>query len=651
MALTKVTGQVIKNTTDVTVGVLTVTNTLAVGGTVSIGGTLTYEDVTNVDAVGLITARNGIVVGSGITLSKDGDVFFTGIATGNGSGLTALNATQLTSGTVPTARLGSGTASSSTFLRGDSTFAAVTSTTINNNAANRIVTGSGTANTLTANSDLLWNGSRLDIDTGGTEDALRIGSSSGADTFIRLGSTGTTADTHAVLKYDVDDNYVSLLVSGESHGNGGILIANGGAVSLSAGTSPSAKLHVKDDIYVKGSSGDGSVGIQIRSGGSALSNQHQIRTGGGSGDQLFIEALGASSAIVTKVAGSERLRIASDGDLTLTGADNVEIKMKCGTSSGNNIIAFQNSGATTRGNITYDSDNNFLLFNVNQGERLRIDSSGRVLIGQTSSINGVYGSPPPRFSVSTTTASPAIFATYSNDVYGSRIDLIKSRSTTVGGTTVVQAGDAIGEIVFGGADGDQFHPTAIIQSAVESGVGNNDMPGDLRFYTNGGATTGTERMRINSAGIITKPYNPSFMAYADSQWYDVNAGNTIHPFNFNNIAHNIGSHYKNSGSDAGKFIAPVDGVYQLNWNIFVQCPTNQTTAATIEMYVRKNGSSVSRLHNKAGYGNNGDDQQVMNLCVTEQLSANDEITTFFAAYIANWRIYGGHTTFSGFLVG
>ena len=81
MALTKVTGQVIKNTTDVTVGVLTVTNTLAVGGTVSIGGTLTYEDVTNVDAVGLITARNGIVVGSGITLSKDGDAFFTGVTT------------------------------------------------------------------------------------------------------------------------------------------------------------------------------------------------------------------------------------------------------------------------------------------------------------------------------------------------------------------------------------------------------------------------------------------------------------------------------------------------------------------------------------------------------------------------------------------
>ncbi len=50
-------------------------------GNVSIGGTLTYEDVTNVDSVGLITARNGIVVGSGITLSKDGDIFATGVTT------------------------------------------------------------------------------------------------------------------------------------------------------------------------------------------------------------------------------------------------------------------------------------------------------------------------------------------------------------------------------------------------------------------------------------------------------------------------------------------------------------------------------------------------------------------------------------------
>ena len=36
-------------------------------GNVSIGGTLTYDDVTNIDSVGLITARNGINVISGIS--------------------------------------------------------------------------------------------------------------------------------------------------------------------------------------------------------------------------------------------------------------------------------------------------------------------------------------------------------------------------------------------------------------------------------------------------------------------------------------------------------------------------------------------------------------------------------------------------------
>ena len=54
MALTKVSGSIIKNN-------------VSLSGNVSIGGTLTYEDVTNVDAVGVVTARTGIkVLGGGI---------------------------------------------------------------------------------------------------------------------------------------------------------------------------------------------------------------------------------------------------------------------------------------------------------------------------------------------------------------------------------------------------------------------------------------------------------------------------------------------------------------------------------------------------------------------------------------------------------
>ena len=148
MAFTKITAAGIGSTETVTLDGLSVINDGSFGGNVSIAGTLTYEDVTNVDSVGLITARNGIVVGSGITLSKDGDGFYTGVVTatsfsgsgalltgvastenirtntnatflqnvnvsgtttatnfiGGGANLTALNATQLTSGTIPDAR-------------------------------------------------------------------------------------------------------------------------------------------------------------------------------------------------------------------------------------------------------------------------------------------------------------------------------------------------------------------------------------------------------------------------------------------------------------------------------------------------------------------------------------------------------------------
>ena len=107
MALTKITGQVVDTTTDLVVGVttvgggvsavdgffsgiLTAKGNASFSGNVSVAGTLTYEDVTNIDAVGIITARSDILVGSGITLSPDGDIFFTGIMTGNGSGLTGV---------------------------------------------------------------------------------------------------------------------------------------------------------------------------------------------------------------------------------------------------------------------------------------------------------------------------------------------------------------------------------------------------------------------------------------------------------------------------------------------------------------------------------------------------------------------------------
>ena len=69
---------------------------LEVSGNVSIAGTLTYEDVKNVDSIGLITARSGINVVSG-GINASGVVTAT---TFDGN----LNASQLLSGTIPDAR-------------------------------------------------------------------------------------------------------------------------------------------------------------------------------------------------------------------------------------------------------------------------------------------------------------------------------------------------------------------------------------------------------------------------------------------------------------------------------------------------------------------------------------------------------------------
>ncbi len=73
MALTKVqtigietgislTGVTTVTTLNASTDTLSVGGTVNFGGNVSIAGTLTYEDVTNIDSVGIITARAGIEI-------------------------------------------------------------------------------------------------------------------------------------------------------------------------------------------------------------------------------------------------------------------------------------------------------------------------------------------------------------------------------------------------------------------------------------------------------------------------------------------------------------------------------------------------------------------------------------------------------------
>ena len=93
------TGAVVTGVVTATTG--NITGNLTVGGNADITGVLTYEDVTNVDSVGVVTARSGIEFGAsgvGGTITGTGQAEFVGVVTassfvGDGTGLTGVAST------------------------------------------------------------------------------------------------------------------------------------------------------------------------------------------------------------------------------------------------------------------------------------------------------------------------------------------------------------------------------------------------------------------------------------------------------------------------------------------------------------------------------------------------------------------------------
>ena len=135
---------------------------------------------------------------------------------------------------------------------------------------------------------------------------------------------------------------------------------------------------------------------------------------------------------------------------------------------------------------------------------MRIDSSGRLLVGTVSSTT-VYGT-HHQLQVEGTSAATASASIIRNsaDVNPPLLSLGKSRGTSDGSSTVVQSGDYLGSIVFAGADGtDKTSIAGRLDCLVDGTPGSDDMPGRLTFSTTAdGAATPTERMRIDSSGRL-----------------------------------------------------------------------------------------------------------------------------------------------------
>ena len=251
MALTKVTGSVIKDS-------------VSLSGNVSVGGTLTYQDVTNVDALGIGTFRSGINVSGGQL-----DV---------GSNIKLGNA---------------GVITATSFVGSGANLTGITQTTINNNADNRVITGSGSANTLEGEATLTFDTTNGLVCDSGT---------------VRC-NNGFSSDVDLILNADANNN-----------GTGSIILKESG----------SEKVRITSD---------GKMGLGTSSVDELL---HVANTGGGA-----------------------------------------SILIETNASSGGNIL-FGDNSSNTVGRIQYVHSDNSMRFNTDGAEKLRIDSSGRLLVGSAA---------------------------------------------------------------------------------------------------------------------------------------------------------------------------------------------------------------------------------------------------------------------------
>jgi len=155
--------------------------------------------------------------------------------------------------------------------------------------------------------------------------------------------------------------------------------------------------------------------------------------------------------------------------------------------------------------ITVTEQANAIVFSRGTTERARIDSSGRLLVGTSTSVNNLLDA---AVQIAGTSADSYLSITRFSSVAGDPAGIIlgRSKSATKGVNSAVSNGDYLGAITFSGANGTSYTQAANIGAEVDgavSGGGAGDMPGRLIFSTTAdGASSPTERLRIDSSGRV-----------------------------------------------------------------------------------------------------------------------------------------------------
>ena len=313
-------------------------------------GSLSIEDLNELDIVGVATAAN----------------FKTGVSNLHSVGL-SLSGGQIDVGS--NIKLGNaGVITATSFVGSGANLTGITQTTINNNADNRVITGSGTANTLEADANLTWNNS-----TG----QLVVGASGSGYISVRK-----PAIAQVDIQHSTTNSYSRLYMS-QSSGSGGYFAIN--------------KLGTVDAGYTGGANA-----VQLWSSANApmlFATNNSEKVGSTSNGHVL---LGTGTDYAD--SNSDDVQIYSSGD---TG-----ISITSGTSHyGSIYFGDATSGdARNAGIIRYNHSVDAMEFWTNQGEKVRINSSGQMGLGtQTPQANSklhVVGNVGASQFYTTTTSTP-----------------------------------------------------------------------------------------------------------------------------------------------------------------------------------------------------------------------------------------------------
>ena len=322
----------------------------------------------------------------------------------------------------------------------DIAWAAAAGTTINNNADNRVITGSGTANTLEGEANLTFDGTTTVINNTGNADS----------TLLKLTNTPSTAGTYktgiefwsnegTAANQTFNAGRIYSEFNGSSYSNAGLTLgsASGGGtfndeLTLRNGnvgigtTAPSEKLHVSGgNALIQGGTGSTSVSELGFTNAFDTAFLRSSYTNPSASTETYIafhtNASGAANGTV-----AEQMRIVGNkvGIGTSSPATKLDVSGTIRSLvSGGTPILYLNNGTTQH---SIQNTSGALTFFNSATERMRIDSIGVVHAkagfgtSPITSCSGFTGTAGYKYLIQPVGALEPFWAVYSGDNYKSR---------------------------------------------------------------------------------------------------------------------------------------------------------------------------------------------------------------------------------------